>query len=154
MRRFYKTAGVAASDGGFHVTLDGKPVRTPAKLPLVVPSRRLAEGIAEEWLAQSETVDLRSLKLTRLASIALDLVEPRRGAVIAEIAKYAMTDLVCYRAEGPPELAQRQHAAWQPLIDWATLRFDAPLAITSGILPVGQAPETLHAFAAAVEGYD
>jgi chaperone required for assembly of F1-ATPase len=154
MRRFYKTAGVAASDGGFRVTLDGKPVRTPAKLPLVVPSRRLAEGIAEEWLAQGETVDLRSLKLTRLASIALDLVEPRRGAVIAEVAKYAMTDLVCYRAESPPELAQRQHAAWQPLVDWATLRFDAPLAITSGILPATQPVATLTALTAAIAAYD
>ena len=154
MRRFYKTTGVAASDGGFRVTLDGKPVRTPAKLPLVVPSRRLAEGIAEEWLAQGETVNLRSLRLTRLASIALDLVEPRRGVVIAEVAKYAATDLVCYRAESPPGLAQRQHAAWQPLVDWATLRFDAPLAITSGILPAAQPVATLTALTAAIAAYD
>jgi chaperone required for assembly of F1-ATPase len=154
MRRFYKTAEVAVSEHGFGVTLDGKPVRTPAKLPLVVPSRRLAQGIAEEWLAQGETVDLRSLGLTRLASIALDLVRPRRGGVIAEVAKYAATDLVCYRAETPPELVRRQHEAWQPLVDWATLHFDAPLLVTSGILPAAQPAATLTAFAAAVAAYD
>jgi len=150
MRRFYKNAEVATRE----VTLDGKPVRTPAKQPLVVPSRRLAQGIAEEWMAQGETVDLRSLGLTRLASIALDLVQPRRGAVIAEVAKYAATDLVCYRAETPPELVRRQHEAWQPLVDWATLRFDAPLLVTSGILPAEQPAATLTALAAAVAAYD
>jgi len=154
MRRFYKTAEVATSEDGFRVTLDGKPVRTPAKQPLVVPSRRLAQGIAEEWMAQGETVDLRSLGLTRLASIALDLVQPRRDAVIAEVAKYAATDLVCYRAETPPELVRRQHEAWQPLVDWATLRFDAPLVVTSGILPAEQPAATLTALAAAVAAYD
>ncbi|HUK10443.1 MAG TPA: ATP12 family protein [Stellaceae bacterium] len=154
MRRFYKNAEVATREDGFRVTLDGKPVRTPAKQPLVVPSRRLAQGIAEEWMAQGETVDLRSLGLTRLASIALDLVQPRRGAVIAEVAKYAATDLVCYRAETPPELVRRQHEAWQPLVDWATLRFDAPLLVTSGILPAEQPAATLTALAAAVAAYD
>ena len=154
MRRFYKTAEVATSEDGFRVTLDGKPVRTPAKQPLAVPSRRLAQGIAEEWMAQGETVDLRSLGLTRLASIALDLVRPRRGAVIAEVANYAATDLVCYRAETPPELVRRQHEAWQPLVDWATLRFDAPLVVTSGILPTEQPAATLTALAAAVGAYD
>jgi len=155
MRRFYKRAeAVASESGGFHVTLDGKPVRTPAKLPLVVPSRSLAEAIAEEWLAQGETVDLRSLELTRLASIALDLVQPRRSEVIVEVAKYAATDLVCYRAETPAELVQRQQEAWQPLIDWATLRFDAPLVVTSSIVPTEQPPATLQALKSAIAAYD
>jgi len=120
----------------------------------VVPSRGLAEGIAEEWLAQGETVDLRSLKLTRLASIALDLVQPRRSEVIVEVAKYAATDLVCYRAETPAELVQRQQEAWQPLIDWATLRFDAPLVVTSSIVPTEQPPATLQALKSAIAAYD
>ncbi len=154
MKRFYKSAGVTETPEGFAVLLDAKPVRTPAKRPLTVPARALAQAIAEEWLAQGETVDPKRLPLTRLASIALDLVAPRREAVIAEVAKYAGTDLVCYRAEQPPDLAARQHAAWQPLIDWATLRFDAPLAVTAGILPVAQATATLKAFQAAVAAYD
>ena len=154
MKRFYKTAGVTETPAGFGVALDDKPVRTPAKRPLVVPTRALAEAIAEEWLAQGETVDPKRLPLTRLASIALDLVAPRREAVAAEVAKYAGTDLVCYRAEQPTELAERQHATWQPLIDWATLRFDAPLRVTVSILPVAQSPATLKAFEAAAAAYD
>lgn len=154
MKRFYKSAGVTETPEGFGVALDGKPVRTPAKRPLAVPTRALAEAIAEEWLAQEETIDPKRLPLTRLTSIALDLVAPRREAVVAEVVKYAGTDLVCYRVEEPPELAARQTAAWQPLIDWATLRFDAPLTVTAGILPVSQSPATLKAFEAAAAAYD
>lgn len=154
MERFYKSAGVIEARDGFGVALDGKPLRTPAKRPLTVPSRALGEAIAEEWLAQADTVDPKRLPLTRLASIALDLVAPRREAVVAEVAKYAGTDLVCYRAEQPPELAERQHAAWQPLIDWATLRFDAPLTVTAGILPVSQPAASLKALEAAIAAYD
>jgi chaperone required for assembly of F1-ATPase len=154
VKRFYQSAGVTEAPDAFGVALDGKPVRTPAKRPLAVPTRALAEAIAEEWLAQAETVDPKRLPLTRLASIALDLVAPRREAVVAEVVKYAGTDLVCYRAEQPPELAERQHAAWQPLIDWATLRFDAPLLVTSSILPVAQSSATLKAFETAVAAYD
>jgi chaperone required for assembly of F1-ATPase len=154
VKRFYKGAGVTETPEGFSIALDGKPVRTPAKRPLTVPTRVLAEAIAEEWLAQGETVDPKSLSLTRVASIALDLVAPRRESVVAEIAKYAGTDLVCYRAEQPPELAARQHAAWQPLIDWASLRFDAPLTVTAGILPVAQSSASLKSLEKAVAAYD
>jgi chaperone required for assembly of F1-ATPase len=154
VKRFYRDAGVTETPDAFGVALDGKPVSTPAKRPLTVPTRALAVAIAEEWRAQGETIDPRRLPLTRLASIALDLVAPRREAVVAEVAKYASTDLVCYRAEQPPELAERQRAAWQPLIDWATLRFDAPLAATASILPVAQPAASLRALETAVAAYD
>ena len=154
MKRFYNDAGVTQTPGGFGVALDGKSVSTPAKRPLTVPTHALAEAIAEEWKDQGETIDPRRLPLTRLASIALDLVAPRREAVIAEVTKYAGTDLVCYRAEQPPELAERQRAAWQPLIDWATLRFDAPLMVTASILPVAQPAASLKALETAVAAYD
>jgi chaperone required for assembly of F1-ATPase len=154
VKRFYNDAGVTQTPGGFGVALDGKSVSTPAKRPLTVPTHALAEAIAEEWKDQGETIDPRRLPLTRLASTALDLVAPRREAVIAEVTKYACTDLVCYRAEQPPELAERQRAAWQPLIDWATLRFDAPLMVTASILPVAQPAASLKALETAVAAYD
>jgi chaperone required for assembly of F1-ATPase len=151
MKRFYAEVGVVAAEGGFGVSLDGKPLRTPAKAPLAVPSRSLAEAIAAEWRGQGSDIRLGDLPLTRLASTAIDLVTARRPDVVAELVRYAGTDLVCYRAGHPPELARRQHEAWQPLIDWAILRYDAPLEVTVGVVPVAQLPETLRAFAAAVE---
>ena len=154
MKRFYRDAGVRETPDGIGIALDGKPVSTPAKRPLTVPSRALAEAIVSEWLAQGETVDPKRLPLTRVASIALDLVAPRREAVVAELVKYAGTDLVCYRAEQPLDLAERQHAAWQPLIDWATSRFDAPLTVTAGILPVAQPAASLNALEAVIASYD
>jgi chaperone required for assembly of F1-ATPase len=154
MKRFYKEAAAAAVENGYEVRLDGKPVRTPAKAPLIVPSRALAEAIAEEWRDQGPELEPSRLPLTRLASTAIDLIEPRRGEVVAEIAQYAGTDLVCYRADHPHELAARQQRVWQPLIDWATLRYDAPLSVTAGIVPVTQPAATLRAFTAAVDAYD
>ncbi|HXZ00971.1 MAG TPA: ATP12 family protein [Stellaceae bacterium] len=153
MKRFYRTVTVAAEAGGFAVSLDDKPLRTPAKAPLILPSRTLAEAIAEEWRAQGLEVKLDELGLTRLASTAIDLVSQRHREVAAEVAKYAGTDLVCYRASHPPELARRQHEAWQPLIDWATLRYDAPLETTVGVVPIVQSAVALRALAAAAESY-
>jgi chaperone required for assembly of F1-ATPase len=153
MKRFYKQASFAAAEGGYAVLLDGKPIRTPAKAKLVVNSRNLAEAMAAEWRAQAETIEPAGLHLTRLAGSVIDLIEPRRAQIIAEIAKYAGTDLLCYRAENPPELASRQRAAWQAHLDWAGERY-APLAVTRGVAPLEQAPSALDAYAAAVAAYD
>jgi chaperone required for assembly of F1-ATPase len=153
MKRFYRDVAVAGGERGFGVSLDDKPLRTPAKAPLAVPTRALAEAIAAEWRDQAAEVMLSQLALTRLASTAIDLVEQRHAEIAADVARYAGTDLVCYRASHPPELAQRQHEAWQPLIDWAMLRYDAPLEVTTGVVPITQPAASLRAFAAAVASY-
>ncbi len=153
MKRFYKRPAARPADAGFGVYLDDKPLRTPARAPLVVPSEALAGAIAAEWAEQGEEIRVTELPLTRLASTVLDLVTPRRAEVVADIAKYAGTDLVCYRAAHPPALVARQHEAWQPLIDWATLRFDAALEVTIGVVPITQPAVTLRAFTAAVDAY-
>ncbi|MGH6983094.1 MAG: ATP12 family chaperone protein [Stellaceae bacterium] len=153
MKRFFKTAAVGETAGGYTVLLDGKPMRTPAKAPLAVRSKKLAEAIAAEWQAQGETIKPSALTLTRLTGTAIDLVAQRREIVVGEIAKYAATDLVCYRADTPSELATRQHRAWQPHLDWAGTRY-APLRVTSGIAPVTQAPESVAAYRDAVAAYD
>jgi chaperone required for assembly of F1-ATPase len=154
MKRRYTAASVVPSGELFAIALDGKAMRTPAKRELVVPTPALAEAIAAEWQAQDDEVKPHTMPLTRLASTAIDLVAPRRQQVVEEVVAYAGSDLLCYRAEHPPELIARERAAWQPLVDWATLRYDAPLIVTSGILPVRQLPETMRAFAAAVAEYD
>jgi chaperone required for assembly of F1-ATPase len=154
VKRFYKDAAARAVAGGFTVALDGKPIRTPAKLPLVLPTQALAEAVAGEWAAQEGDVRPSAMPMTRLGSIALDIVARRREAVVAEVARYAETDLVCYRAPDQPALAQRQQASWQRLIDWATLRYDAPFAVTAGIVPLAQPPATLQAMRAAVAAYE
>ena len=154
VRRFYAAVAVAPTEGGFAITLDGRPVRTPAKARLAVPGRALADAIAAEWAAQRERIDPASMPLTRLASTAVDLVTPRRDAVVAEITKYAATDLVCYRADHPPELVARQHRAWQPLVEWVAQRYAAPLEVTTGILPQPQSGASLAALRQAVDAYD
>src|SRR6266851_2527317 len=118
------------SRGGWGIALDGRAMRTPGRAELVVPSATLAEAIAAEWEAQQGDIQPATMPLTRLAPTAT-----QRALVVAETANYAGTDLVCYRAEHPPALIARQEAAWQPLIDWAMRRYDAGLAVTSGVVP-------------------
>jgi chaperone required for assembly of F1-ATPase len=154
MKRFYREAAAVVSDPGFTVSLDGKPLLTPAKHALIVPSRALAEAIAAEWQGQGATVSPLALPLTRLVSTAIDRVGPHRAAIVAEIAKYAATDLLCYRVPEPPELVARQHAVWQPLLDWAHARFAARLVATESITPVAQASSALEAIARAVAGQE
>jgi chaperone required for assembly of F1-ATPase len=154
MKRFYQKAEPAKRVGGYAITLDGKPIKTPGKRDLLVPSEALAAGIAEEWNAQATEVRAAKMPLTRFATTTVDRVATQRDAIIRQTANYAGTDLVCYRATHPPELAARQRAVWQPLIDWAVLRYDAPLVITSGVIPKSQSEESLRAFASAVAEHD
>lgn len=154
MKRFYRTVEIAEADRGFAVTLDGRPVRTPGKRGLVVPYRSLAQAIADEWRGQEETVDLAAMRLTRFANTALDLVTGRREEVIRQIAAYAETDLVCYRATEPPELVRRQAEIWDPLLAWLADRCSARLVVAGGIAPQRQDERSLLAIAAATAGFD
>jgi chaperone required for assembly of F1-ATPase len=154
MKRFYKRAEPLEGESGHGVALDRRPVKTPGKRELIVPKRVLAAAIAEEWNAQEGEIRPATMPLTRLATTAIDRVATQREAIIEETANYAGTDLVCYRAAHPPALAARQQAVWQPLIDWATLRYDAPLVITTGVIPKSQSAASLRAFAVAVAEQD
>jgi chaperone required for assembly of F1-ATPase len=120
----------------------------------VVPTAALAEAVAEEWRGQGAKVDPHAMPLMRLAATAIDIGGPERTAVVAQVAGYAATDLVCYRAEHPPELIERQVAAWQPLVDWAMAALDARLVVTQGVVPVAQPEAAIGALRRAVDAYD
>lgn len=153
-KRFYQEAAAVSDDAGHGVLLDGRPLRTPAKAPLRVPSRPLAAALAGEWAAQQELIRPQAMPLTGMACSAIDYVGPQRRKVVGDLATYAEHDLVCYWAEGQPELAERQQAAWQPLLDWAALTFDAPLTTTRGVVPLAQPPAAVAALGAALGRYD
>lgn len=150
IKRFYKAAGSAAQDDGFAVTLDGRFVRTPAGTPLHLPSAALAEAVAAEWQGQGDHVEPTSMPLMQLAATALDRVGPKREAVLDELLRFVATDLLCYRAAEPQDLIDRQARVWQPVLDWAMTRYDAPLCVTSGVMPVPQPDDALAALRRAV----
>jgi chaperone required for assembly of F1-ATPase len=154
VKRVYHKVEVCPVGDGYGIALDNKPVRTPAKRELVVPTKALAAAIAQEWDAQRPDIRPHTMALTRLATTAIDRVSVQRDQVVSEIAGYGGTDLVCYRADHPPDLAARQHASWQPLIDWTTLRYDAALSVTVGVIPTPQSPASLKALAKAVAAQD
>jgi len=156
MKRFYKEAAVDAAEGGpeagYRVLLDGKPMRTPAKSVLVVPTLGLAEAIAAEWRGVPEAGEINAvlLPLTRLAATGLDRVATQRQRVIEDTAKYAGSDLLCYHATGPESLVGRQQAIWQPLLAWAAETYGARLAVTTGTIFVTQPAEAVDALHTAV----
>jgi chaperone required for assembly of F1-ATPase len=154
MKRVYKDARAEPSGAGFTVTLDGRALRTPGRAPLVLPVLALAEAVAGEWAAQEEEVRPLAMPLMGLACTAIDIVGPRRAAVVVEIADYGATDLLCYRVEHPPALVERQTALWQPLLDWAATQLDAPLNTAAGALAVAQPEDSLAALGRAVEAHD
>ena len=156
MKRFYKTVGVEAQrdTSDFAVMLDRKPLQTPQRRPLHVPSSALAQAIADEWDAQRDEITPERMPLTQIAATALDRVSPDVSSYARQIATYGETDLVCYRADRPQALVARQSAVWQPLVDWAGEALAAPMTVTGGVTPVVQPSATLTALRNAVEGHD
>ncbi|GAB4288752.1 MAG: ATPase [Roseovarius sp.] len=153
-KRFWKAARVVALEDGFGISLDGRPVRTPAKAPLCLPSRAMAEAVAAEWDAQQGEIRPASMPLTRAANTAIDSVRHQRRAVAEAIAAYADSDLLCYRATAPRELVRRQAEGWDPLLDWAQARYGARLVRVAGVMHAPQPPEALARLAEAVHVMD
>ncbi len=140
MKRFYTEVAVAAEHT---ITLDGRPIRTPARALLALPNGGLADAIAAEWRAQGEQVVPHSMPLTGLANAAIDRVAPDPAAFAAGLAQYGESELLCYRAGEPPELIARQQAIWEPILDWARARYDVSFTLVTGIMHQPQPPETL-----------
>ena len=154
MTRFWKSAAAVESDGGFAVELDGRKVRTPARAELVVPTPKLADAIAAEWDQCGEEVDPRAMPLTGLANAAIDRVAADKDGFAAGLAKYAESDLTCYRAEGPRTLVDRQEESWDALLGWARRRYDVDFATCSGVMHVAQPEETVRKLGHAVASLD
>jgi len=143
-KRFWKEATVGEVSGGYGVLLDGRPVRTPAKAPLIVPTREMAAAIAAEWDAQEGKIDPLSMPVTRGANAAIDKVSAQHAEVVTMLADYGDADLICYRATFPEELIARQAAAWDPLILWAKTDLGAALVPIQGVIHRPQDPDALR----------
>jgi chaperone required for assembly of F1-ATPase len=142
-KRFWKAASVTQVEGGWTVQLDGRPVKTPAKALLVVPTEALAQAIAAEWDAQDKEVRPETMPFTRTANSAIDKVAVQYDEVAAMLSAYGGADLLCYRATGPEPLIARQAAAWDPMLDWAAEALDLRLTATAGVMHVAQEPQAL-----------
>ncbi|OMJ33555.1 ATPase [Sphingomonas sp. Sph1(2015)] len=151
MKRFWTNVSV---DAERVVRLDDRPVRTPGRVPLALPTMALAEAVAGEWRDVEETVDPRAMPLTGLANAAIDRIGADPAPFAAGLARYAESDLLCYRADSPPELVARQDVVWNPLRDWARDRYDVHFTLVTGIMHQPQPPATVERLAQAVAALD
>ncbi len=154
MKRFWTTAALVEAEGGWGVELDGRALRTPARKALVVGGHALAQAIVAEWSDCGETIDPTAMPMTGLANAAIDHVAPDPGRFAADLARYAESDLLCYRAQFPPKLVAAQADSWDPLLDWARRRFAVEFATTSGVVHVAQPAATVERLRDAVAKLD
>ncbi|MBS0125633.1 ATP12 family chaperone protein [Thetidibacter halocola] len=153
-KRFWKSAEVTPQGAGWAVTLDGRPVRTPAKTPLVVPTEALARQIAAEWDAQEARVNPATMPFTRMSNSALDKVTLQHAEVADMLGAYGDADLLCYRADHPEELVSRQADAWDPVLDWAGAALGARLVPRLGVIHAPQDAAALARLSARVHTLD
>jgi chaperone required for assembly of F1-ATPase len=153
-KRFWTEARAVDTEGGFTVHLDTRPVRTPAKSPLILPTRAMAEAAAAEWQAQQGKVRPETMPVTRMANSAIDKVTALHAAVVAEVAGFGATDLLCYRATHPQDLIARQATAWDPVLHWSAITLNAPLNTAHGVIPIAQPEASLAALTARVQVLD
>lgn len=142
-KRFWKEATVIEAENGFAVTLDGRPVKTPAKQALHVPTRAMALAIAQEWDAQQEIINPNTMPATKTANAAIDKVMVQHAEVAEMLAAYGDSDLLCYRADAPEELVARQAEHWDPMLEWAADALEARLETRTGVMHVPQDPTAL-----------
>ena len=154
MKRFWKDVSFAEQGEGWSIRLDERPVKTPARVPLNLPTRALAEAIAEEWSSIEGDIDPRAMPLTGFANAAIDRVAADKEAFARGITKYAEADLACYRAEGPRGLVSRQEEQWDKLLAWARRRFDVDFTATTGLMHVDQPVGTIERLSHAVSTLD
>lgn len=153
-KRFWKDTSVVEVDGGFGIALDGRTVKTPAKAPLVMPTRAMADAVVAEWDAQGEEIDPASMPVTRSANAAIDKVAVQHAEVADMLAEYGGSDLLCYRATTPTELIVRQVDAWDPLLEWAEEALGAKLKTVAGVMYEAQDEEALSNLRARVNAFD
>jgi chaperone required for assembly of F1-ATPase len=154
MKRFYEEADVANVEQGFEVQLDGRPVKTPARNALTLPTQAMAAASAAEWNDQGDELDMAAMPMTALAYAAVDRIGPALKTFSLEVARFAETDLLCYRAPDPPALRARQDADWDPILSWLEQRHGAKLVLAEGIMPINQPEAALVAVRAAFAELD
>lgn len=154
MKRFWKDVEVVAQGAGWTIRLDQRPVKTPARAHLVLPTKALADAIADEWRSVTSEIDPRAMPLTGLANAAIDRVAAAKEAFAQGLARYAEADLACYRDEGPQALLERQAQSWDELLGWARRRYDVDFATTFGLMHVAQPPATIEQLSHAVAALD
>ena len=150
-KRFYKTVAVTDQLG---IALDGRNVKTPLKATLVMPTRVLAEAVAAEWDAQADVINPHAMPLTKLANTAIDRAISEKSRIAAEILSFASSDMVCYRAESPAGLVQRQTAHWDPIIAWAKADLNVEFTTVSTITHKRQSPAALQALEVHITSLD
>ncbi|MDA4843825.1 ATP12 family chaperone protein [Hoeflea poritis] len=153
-KRFYEKAEVGETQEGFSILLDGKPIRTPAKKLLELPTKKLAALICEEWNAQRDEINPVTMPATRLVNTAIDGIASDPQAIVEDILRFAGTDLICYRADGPQRLVDRQTEHWDPVIEWVHTALGTRFVLAEGVMHVEQPKEAITAIGIHLSGFD
>lgn len=145
-KRFYENVTTGTGEGGYLVLLDERPIKTPGRAELLMPSQPAAELVAGEWAAVSEEINPLQMPVTRLANTAVDGIAQDTQAVMEDIVRYAASDLLCYRADSPEGLVENQRKHWDPVLDWLEVHANARFDLAEGIMHVTQPKAAISGF--------
>jgi len=143
MKRFYKLVSTQKTNGGYLVTLDGRPVKTAMKHELLAANEDIANALVREWSAQEEAIVPDTMPITQILNTKIDRVTHERSAIEVYVFKYLDTDLLCYRTDNPPELKTAQENAWDEYLTWFENEYCTPLETTYGLSALSQ-PKATH----------
>lgn len=154
MKRFYSNVDFEEVENGFRILLDGRSVKTPSKKELLAPTIKIAQAVVEEWQAQSDMINPQTMPLTQILNTKQDRIGKERKAIEIYVLKYLHSDLLCYRADFPPELVQKQIQLWQPWLNWFEEKYGFSLGVTTGLKALKQDQEIVQVIEAEVQGLD
>lgn len=154
MKRFYSEVTYDKTEEGYRILLDGRPVKTPSKKELLAPTIKIAQAVTEEWQAQTDVINPQTMPLTQILNTKQDRIGKERKAIEIYVMKYLHSDLLCYRADFPPKLVQKQMQLWQPWLDWFERKYGSALLITNGLKALQQDQTTFQKIEAEVRALD
>ena len=154
MKRFYKLVSTEKVSGGFHILLDGKPVKTKSGAHLLASNEAIANRLMQEWAAQEEHILPNTMPFTQIINTIIDRVSVERDVMSAAVLKYLDTDLICYFADEPEALVKLQKDKWQPWLDWFEGKFESKLKTTTDLAALTQEKSAHDAVAKYVDGLD
>ena len=155
MKRFYKNVEIATAPEGFTLRLDSKTLKTPLGKVLLFKTPAHAEEVMHEWRSQGDQILPLTMPITQLTNTYVDKVQgAERPALENAVLEYAQSDLLCYFADRPQDLQQRQKNLWIPLLDSLKQLHGITLMTSEGIRHVRQSADTLQSFKRVISSLD
>jgi len=141
-------------DNLYKIMQNNKQLKTPAGNNYSMKQEKLAKEIAKEWQSQKNKIIPSTMPLTQLMATALDIIKKDRKKIQKNLASYIPTELLCYKAQKPETLVEKQNTIWNEYLKWCENKFNISFKTSTGITPIEQKEKTISKITTAIKEYD